>query len=222
LVKPLLISKPISTFAVNAARLSIVSGVLFVLILGSLHLLEPEFNPTWRFISEYALGNFGWMMHLAFGMLAACLVSAGVAIYSQIRTVVGFIGIVILGISAIGVFIAAIFVTDSISTSPDAATFSGKMHGLGATLDYSPVAFLLLSLALDRNQAWRPIRKLLFITTGITWIAMVVFMLQIPYDGEFGPGVLAGLFGRILILSYLGWLLTVGLHVLRLRKQTQK
>lgn len=44
------------------ARLSIASGVLFILLLGSLHLLEPEFDPTWRFISEYALGRFGWLI----------------------------------------------------------------------------------------------------------------------------------------------------------------
>jgi hypothetical protein len=49
------------TFTVRtlAARLSIVSEVLFVLLLASLHVLEPEFDPTWRFTSEYALGNFG-------------------------------------------------------------------------------------------------------------------------------------------------------------------
>jgi hypothetical protein len=73
MAKPLIATKPVSAVAANAARLSIASGVLFVLLLGSLHLLEPEFDPTWRFISEYALGNFGWMMRLAFLALATSL-----------------------------------------------------------------------------------------------------------------------------------------------------
>jgi Protein of unknown function (DUF998) len=91
---------------------SIASGVLFVLLLGSLHLLEPQFDPTWRFISEYALGNFGWMMRLAFLALATSLTSASVAISSQVRTVVGYVGLGGLAIAAIGFLIAAIFITE--------------------------------------------------------------------------------------------------------------
>jgi hypothetical protein len=114
--------------------------------------------------------------------------------------------------------IAAIFVTDPISVSPDAATFSGKMHAIGATLDYTPVAALLMSFALARNEAWRPIRGRLFVTSGIMLVVMTIFILQIPQDGQFTPDVLAGLFGRFLIVSYLGWLLIVGIHTLKLRK----
>jgi hypothetical protein len=221
MAKPPITTKPISAFATSAARIAISSGILFALLLLSLHLLEPEFDPTWRFISEYALGRFGWMMHLAFLALATSLASAGAAIVSQIRSVVGFIGLAVLGIGAIGILIAAIFKTDPATTSREAATFSGKMHVLGASLDYTPVAALLLSFGLARNRAWRPIRKWLFITTGITWAALVAFMIVLPYDGEVGPGVRAGLFGRFLVLSYLGWLLTVGFHALTLRKQQQ-
>jgi hypothetical protein len=218
--KPLITTKPASTVEACAARISIVSGLLFVVVLLSLHLIEPEFDPTWRFISEYALGRFGWLMNLAFLTLATSLFSAGMAILSQIRTVVGYVGLAILGISAIGILIAAMFTTDPATTSREAATLSGKMHVFGASLDYTPVAALLISFSLVRNQAWRPIRKWLFITTGITLVAMVAFMIVLPYDGKIGPGVLAGLFGRFLVLSYLGWLFTVCFHTIRPREQT--
>jgi uncharacterized protein DUF998 len=219
MAKPLIATKPVSTVAASAARLSITSGVLFVLLLGSLHLLEPEFDPTWRFISEYALGNFGWLMRLAFLALATSLAGASVAILSQIRTVAGYIGLVGLGIAAIGFLIAAIFTTDLATTSRDAATFSGKMHVFGASLDYTPVAALLLSFSLARNETWRPIRKRLFITAIITLLVLTAFMLTLPYDGKVGPGVLAGLFGRFLLVSYVGWLVTVGIHTIKLLKQ---
>ncbi|WP_188996147.1 DUF998 domain-containing protein [Paenibacillus nasutitermitis] len=221
MAKPLLTAKPISAIASNAARLSVFSIAFFVIVLGTLHLLEPEFDPTWRFISEYALGSFGWMMHLAFVLLAVSLVSAGVAIFSQVRTLAGYIGLVIFGLSATGVLIAAVFVTDPISVSPDAATFSGKMHSIGATLDYTPVAALLISFALARNEAWRPIRGRLFVTSGIMIVLMALFILQIPGDGQFNPDVLAGLFGRFLVVSYLGWFLSVGFHVIKLRKLSE-
>ena len=92
------------------------------------------------------------------------------------------------------------------------------MHVFGASLDYTPVAALFVSLSLARNIAWRPIRKWLYITVGITWVALAAFMATLPYNGKIGPGVLAGLFGRILLVSYLGWLVTVSIHTIRLLK----
>ena len=209
----------VSALAAGAARLSIACGLLFALILGSLHVLEPEFDPTWRFISEYALGGFGWMMNLAFLALALSLACAGVAILSQVRPIVGYIGLAVLGIAAIGMLIAGIFTTDpeTASRGADAATFSGSMHLLGASLDYTPVAALVLSFVLARNTSWRPIRKLLFITASITLVGLAAFMVVLPYDGRIGPGVLAGLFGRFLLLSYLGWLLAVDFYAIKLR-----
>lgn len=210
---------PASPSQARAARLSIASYTLFVLLLGSLHLLEPDFDPTWRFISEYALGAFGWLMHLAFFLLATSLVSAGVALLPYVRTVVGFLGLAILGLSALGLFLAAIFRTDPIATSQAAATWSGTLHVLGASLDWTPLAALLLSVALARTPAWRPVRRWLYLTTGVTWLTTIAFMLQLPHDGMFGPGVLAGLFGRFVMVSYLGWLVVVGFHTLKLQRQ---
>jgi predicted Na+-dependent transporter len=92
------------------------------------------------------------------------------------------------------------------------------MHVFGASLDYASVAALLLSFVLARNPAWRPIRKRLFITASITLVVIAAFMVVLPYDGHGGPGVLAGLFGRFLMLSYLGWLLAVGFPAIKLRK----
>ncbi|MFN8512744.1 MAG: DUF998 domain-containing protein [Chloroflexia bacterium] len=211
---------PVSARAALAARLAITSGTLFVLILLSLHLLEPEFDPTWRFISEYALGTFGWLMRLAFLMLAASLIGTGVAVYAHLRSVIGYIGLFGLGLAAIGLTIAAIFITDPITTSQEAATTSGKLHALGASLDYTPVATLLLSIALARNPAWRPLRKWLFLTSGITLAIMAAFFLLLPRDGQFGPGVYLGLCGRAQLISYLGWIAPVGLHVIRLHKRS--
>lgn len=217
--KPPITTRPVSDLAANAARLSIISGTLFVLLLGSLHLLEPEYDPTWRFISEYALGSFGWLMNLAFLSLACSLISAGVAIMTQTRTVAGYVGLAILGMSAIGLFIAGIFNTDSMDAGQAGATFSGNMHVLGASLDFTPVAALLLGFSLAYNQAWRPIRARLFISAGITLVATAAFFVTMPPDFQFGPGVLTGLAGRLLLVSYVGWLLTVGLQVLRLHRQ---
>lgn len=212
MVKQLVMAKPLTVTGSIFALVSIFSGALFVLLLCSLHLLQPEFDPTWRFISEYALGDFGWMMHLAFGLLALAQISVAITIFPHIRTVTGYIGLVILGISAIGVIIAGIFVTDPISVSPDDATFSGSMHSIGAMLDYTPLAALLISLSLCRLDVWRPMKRVMLTTAMIAIVAMLVFVLQFPQDGQFGPEVLAGMFGRFLILAEITWLIVVGVH----------
>ncbi|AVV58497.1 DUF998 domain-containing protein [Paenibacillus glucanolyticus] len=216
MAKQLVMVKSLTMTGSRFALASIIAGGLFVLLLSSLHLLEPEFDPTWRFTSEYALGDFGWMMHLAFGLLALAQISVAITIFPHIRTVTGYIGLVILGISAIGVIIAGIFVTDPITVSPDDATFSGSMHSIGAMLDYTPVAALLISLSLSRLDVWRPMKRVLLTSAIIAIVAMLLFVLQIPQDGQFGPGVLAGMFGRFLILADIAWLTIVGIHATKL------
>ena len=47
-----------------------------------------------------------------------------------------------------------------------------------------------------------------------------LLMITLPYDGKVGPEVLAGLFGRFLLISYFGWLSTVDAYAIRLRKQS--
>lgn len=219
--KPLIATAPVSAAAGMAARISIFSVVVFVLLLGTLHVLEPEFDPTWRFISEYALGDWGWMMHLAFLALAVSLGAASLALWSQARTIVGYVGLIGLWIAAAGILLAAIFTTDPITASQSAETFSGKMHVLGAALDWTPIAALLLSFSLARNVAWQSAKVWLFVTSGIMLALMITFTILLPRNGHFGPGVYAGLFGRFLLVSYLGWLLVAGIHTIKLRRKAQ-
>jgi hypothetical protein len=46
--------------------LAIALTVIALLLLASLQVLSPEFAPSWRMISEYALGRYGWMLSLMF------------------------------------------------------------------------------------------------------------------------------------------------------------
>ncbi len=213
-------TNPVSGAAAVAAKITLVSGTLFAVLLLALHLLEPEFDPAWRFISEYALGRFGWIMNLAFVALATSLGACAVAVSAQVRTWYGYTGLAGLGLAAMGTLLAAIFNTDPITTSHDAMSLSGSLHVVGASLDYTPVAALLLSFALARHQVWRPRRPHLFLTALLTVAATVGFILTLPADGVFGPGLISGLTGRAMVLSYLGWLFVVASHVLTLHKST--
>jgi hypothetical protein len=47
-------------------------------------------------------------------------------------------------------------------------------------------------------------------------MALAIFMLTLPDGGQVTPDDRAGLFGSVLLVSYLTWLLTVAVDILRL------
>lgn len=205
--------------AVTAALTSIICGAAFAALLGVLHLIEPEYDPAWRFISEYALGPSGWMMTLAFFAIAGNLAGAAIVAATQLKGVIGRIGVFIIAVAVVGLLMAALFKTDPMTIVPSEATFSGKMHVIGASLDFTPLGALLVSFGLSRIPPWRPVRTALFITAIITIALTALFMATLPADGRFGPGVHAGLVGRFLLLSYLGWTFTIARHAIRLGRR---
>ena len=207
--------RPVTRLQRGAAVVSLAAGGLFTVQLAGLHLVKPELEPTWRFVSEYALGRAGWMMTCAFISLATSLLAAVVATCRHVHTVAGRIGLVILLVAAVGLLIAAGFETDPINTAADAYTQAGRVHLLGASLDYSPIGMLLTGWALSRTPRWRSLRRPLMITAGISLALMVGFTATLPHDGQFGPGSYTGLVGRFLLLSYLGWIVVVGRAVRR-------
>jgi len=60
---------------VLAAKLSIIAAVISIMALLSLHFLSPEFAPSWRMVSEYANGEFEWVLFVFFsfwGISSCC------------------------------------------------------------------------------------------------------------------------------------------------------
>jgi Protein of unknown function (DUF998) len=196
-----------------------------VVLLAALHFIKPELDPSWHFISEYAIGDYGWIMVLAFLSLALGYVSLFVAIRSQLRTIVGRIGLVLLLVSALGLIIAAIFTTDPITLSKDAVTTEGTLHNLGGTLGMAmPFAAALIGWKLARNPVWSSARGPLLWATALALVAFVVsfFSLGVMVSlsgGTFGPEVLVGWPNRFEVVAYCVWLMTVAWQALKLCRQ---
>jgi hypothetical protein len=76
----------------RTAALLAFAGTATLVVLLALHFIEGELDPSWHFISEYAIGDYGWMMVVAFLSLVLSYVSLFVAIRSQLRTIVGLSG----------------------------------------------------------------------------------------------------------------------------------
>lgn len=52
------------TIAAGAAILALTASMTTLVCLAGLHVLSPEFDPSWRVVSEYALGRHGWVLSL--------------------------------------------------------------------------------------------------------------------------------------------------------------
>lgn len=208
-------ARPIRSGELRAATVAVAAGGVFALLLAALHVLEPEYDPTWRFVSEYALGRVGWLMPLAFAALAVSLAATTICVARHARGILGRLGIGLIGVAAAGLLLAAFFRTDPITTPVELYTVSGQLHVLGAALDYSPLGMLLVALAVTRPPEWRRHRRRLLLSTALPLAATIAIVLALPADGRFGPGVLAGLFGRVLLVSYLGWALALRTTLLR-------
>lgn len=67
-----------------AAVTAIVAGGITAGLTAILHVLEPEYDPSWRMISEYSLGRYGPLMRVAFDTMAIGLAATRAALWSRI------------------------------------------------------------------------------------------------------------------------------------------
>jgi Protein of unknown function (DUF998) len=204
-------AREVTAISPTAARLSFAGAATFVVLLAALHFIKPELDPSWHFISEYAIGEYGWIMVLAFLSLAIGYVSLFVSLLSQLQTIAGRIGLALLLVSALGLTIAAIFTTDPITVSENAVTTEGTLHNLGGTLGIAmPFAAALIGWKLARNPAWSSAKRPILWATGLALVAFLVSFVSVGVmvslsGGEFGPDVLV----RLALLAPV--LLAVGL-----------
>lgn len=186
-----------------AARISLMAAVVSLIFLAALHLLSPEFDPSGRMVSEYALGNHNWELALMFLTWALSCIALFFAIKSQAGTIGGKIGLGFLLLAAAGMSMAAVF------------DVNHDLHGLAAMIGMPslPIAAVLISVSLAHNSSWTPVRRLLIWTAILTWVSLVLMNVAIftgfSQTGEVKPEAWFGWANRFLIIAYNAWLMAV-------------
>lgn len=210
----------IPLFARTAALVGGGAAIAFLLILAILHVLRPDLDPTWRVISEYALGPYGWMMQAAFLALALATAALGVAAYAQVRTLGGYLGLVLLFVTAVGMVLMGLFETDPVTTPAGASTPNHRLHILGAMLEWVPFAAPMISYSISRGRrtafarwlrylAWLPLLgTIVFVGSGVLFLP--------ANGGAFGPDVLIGIPNRLMIVTHCVWIVLAARYLLRL------
>jgi hypothetical protein len=183
----------------------------FLLLVTALHGLKRELNPSWRVVSEYGIGDHGWIMSVAFLLLATGCASLGLALRGEVGSTVGRVGLGLLAVTTLGLVLSALATTDPITASADELTTHGRLHGLGALVGIPGLllAATLITRDLVGRPVWRDARRWLLLTAGGAWasIALYAVAMLTMYDGGYGPDVRIGWPNRLIVVSYGAWLM---------------
>jgi len=213
----------------TTARLSLAAAIATLLTLAVLHILSPEFAPAWRMVSEYANGNYSWVLSLMFIFWAISSWSLAFTLWSEVKTTAGKVGLYFLIAAGIGEAMAAVF------------DINHSLHGLASLIGIGglPIAALLISTSLGRTDAWSAARKSLLVTANLTWISVllmgITFAILISTFTQAGgdmtstevpttlpDGVIAwvGWANRFLIVAYCAWVINVAWNAIKLKTQS--
>ncbi|WP_347977156.1 DUF998 domain-containing protein [Microbacterium sp. ProA8] len=187
---------------------ALVAGGITVGLIAILHVLEPEYDPSWRMISEYSVGQYGWVMRLAFVTMAISPAAICVALWP-------FGGAWTLGLAAValGALGAAFIDADPIMTPRAQATRVGRAHtvlGIVLLAGFPPAA-LIAGIGVTPTLGW-----MLAIASVVPWAGLVWFLIAVaPAHGEGGsPEIRIGWPDRFCLLVYLAWVVLAAIGVL--------
>lgn len=210
------------------ARIVIAAAVLSLLFLLVLHFVSPEFGPSWRMVSEYALGKHQWALSLFFIFWGVSSITLGALLWNIVTTKAAKFGVILLFVSGIGSSSASLF------------DIEHSLHGLSGFLGIPTViaASLLISYHLKHKEDWKPFIKPIIFNAHLTWVSLLVMVVTMVLmisgfqnagiefkEGSEPPkfvpeGVIAlgGYANRILIIVYEYWLILVAKTYIRILK----
>jgi hypothetical protein len=200
------------TISAYAAYYALGAVAVTIVLVIALHKLEPEFDPSWRMLSEYSLGKYGLIMRIAFILGGTGAIAAGVALWPS----AGFLsaGLPLVALGPIG---AAFIDTDPVTTPRSELTNRSKIHaGLGSLFILGfPIAATCAGIGTAIQPAAGP---LLAWTSIIPWAGLTWFLgatLRFGQTSTVGnPRVRIGWPNRFNMLAYLAWVALTGLLTL--------
>jgi hypothetical membrane protein len=195
------------------ATIAITATAISVLALLVLHFVSPEYQPSWRMVSEYGNGHHAWLLTVMFVAWGVAYWAIAVAVWPITASWTGRIGSLFLIAAGIGAVMGGLF------------DVNHRWHGLafGIGVPSLTVAALVVTPALRRASVHVPLwpshlswisvvmmgLALLFFTRGLA-AAGVPFGPQAPPLRELPPGVTAwhGWTNRLVFAASYLWLAT--------------
>lgn len=159
--------------ATNSQGIVLICVAYYVTVAIALHFLEPEYDPRFRFMSEYAWGAYGWLMTTTFFVLGLAIVTVAVGLRDVYQSLLSArIGFGLLLVGALGICLAGVFR----EFIPHAA--AGAI-GLPSVL----MATLLLSWSFRRASGWQPIHRVTFLIALGMLVAFLSIIVNVGMPG---------------------------------------
>jgi hypothetical protein len=222
-------TKPTLKISMPAAWLAIGTSALALLALASLHILSPEFDPSFHMVSEYANGHYAWLLSLMFAFWGIGSWALAIAIWQQVTTRAGKIGLWFLIAAGAGEAMASVFDINH----PPFHDLAGYIGILGL-----PIAAMLISVSLSHREGWSDARKVLLWSANLTWVSVVLligtFIIMILTYMQSGANIdpnsfvrtlphgvigLVGWANRFLVVVYCVWVILVAWETHRLESE---
>ena len=173
----------------------------------TLHFLRPDYAPATNFISNYAVGRYGWIMTTWFLAMSCGLLTLAAGLYTNgLRSIIACLGIFLLVVAAIGLVVSAMFPTDA----PGApSTPTGAIHDMSFLVNVGSIflASVLLSVSFGAHPAWRSYRRTAWILTSLILLGFVVQFLTLH------KGMPYGLANRFFVVVLFAWLFAVSFRL---------
>ncbi len=206
--------------------LIITSGVISLLCLLLLHFVSPELKPSWRMVSEYALGKHKWLLTSFFIFWSISTMLASYFYFNIVTTKWAVFGAILIFISGIGALMGGLF------------DMKHKLHGLSFALGVPtlPIGALIIAYHLSNQNKWLPHKNELLISAHIVWVSLLLMAISMGlfFSGlkkagvPFGPNQkplteipksvigINGFANRLLVLVYVAFNIIVSLIYINL------
>ncbi len=200
----------------TAARLAVFAAVtnIYYLCAGiAVHLLNPAFSPVRNYISDYAVGAYGFIYTSAYWVTVVGCLALSVALFRQLPTGMSAkVGAVLIAVFGLTYALTAIFPTEILKPGEFPHGAAGGIHALAALIGWIAAftgALLVSSAFSRRNELKRfagPLRAL-------AWLMVIAFVGVIGVMASRQP--VAGLAEKIFIVLREAWLLLAAVGVIR-------
>ena len=178
-----------------------------------LHIVSPEYQPSWRMVSEYANGRHAWLLTVMFVAWAAAYWAIAAAVWPIAASWPGRIGSMFLMAAGAGALMGGLF------------DINHRLHGVafGIGVPSLTIAALLVTPALRRANVRVPLwpSQLSWVSVVAMAVALLLFTralttagvqvgAQAPPLRELPPGITAwhGWTNRLVFAASYLWILT--------------
>jgi len=169
--------------------------------------LEQDFNSG-HLISEYQLGDYGFLMSLAFCCLGFSALLLSFSLGPRLRTPRGRAGLVALLAIGVAFFAGGVF------PPVQRPVMIGYLHGISGLVAIfgSPMSFILIERSLALSEGGSKFTRHLRWTTLLAWVSLWLFVLSltvVSLTGQLNTLLpwWVSLANRFLVVTYCIWLI---------------